>query len=50
VLSAHRLPARGRTVEEDGREFVKEPSRMDYGGIDAFFDDTFGNLINLYQE
>jgi hypothetical protein len=30
-------------------EFVKEPSRMDYGGIDAVFDDTFGNLINLHQ-
>jgi hypothetical protein len=28
---------------------VKEPSRMDYGGIDAVFDDTFGNLINLHQ-
>lgn len=33
-----------------GVEFVKEPSRMDYGGIDAVFDDTFGNLINLHQD
>jgi Glyoxalase/Bleomycin resistance protein/Dioxygenase superfamily len=33
-----------------GVEFVKEPSRMDYGGIGAVFDDTFGNLINLHQE
>ncbi len=29
--------------------FVKELSRMDYGGMDAVFDDTFGNLINLHQ-
>jgi hypothetical protein len=33
-----------------GVEFVKEPSRMDYRGIDAVFDDAFGNLINLHQE
>jgi catechol 2,3-dioxygenase-like lactoylglutathione lyase family enzyme len=33
-----------------GVVFVKEPARMDYGGIDAVFDDTFGNLINLHQE
>jgi hypothetical protein len=51
ALSARRrLPARGRAAEEDGRGVVKEPSRMDYGGIDAVFDDTFGNLINLHQE
>jgi hypothetical protein len=30
-------------------ESVKELSRMDYGGIDAVLDDTFGNLINLHQ-
>jgi predicted enzyme related to lactoylglutathione lyase len=33
-----------------GVVFVKEPARMDYGGMDAVFDDTFGNLINLHQE
>lgn len=33
-----------------GVESSREPSRMDYGGIDAVFDDTFGNLINLHQE
>lgn len=33
-----------------GVEFTKEPSRMDYGGVDAVFDDTFGNLINLHQD
>ena len=33
-----------------GVVFVKEPARMDYGGVDAVFDDTFGNLINLHQK
>jgi hypothetical protein len=33
-----------------GVVFVKEPGRMDYGGTDAVFDDTCGNLINLYQD
>jgi hypothetical protein len=30
--------------------FVKEPSRMPYGGIDAVFDDTCGNLVDLHQD
>jgi predicted enzyme related to lactoylglutathione lyase len=33
-----------------GVVFVKEPGRMDYGGTDAVFDDTCGNLINLHQD
>jgi catechol 2,3-dioxygenase-like lactoylglutathione lyase family enzyme len=40
---AERLKARGVV-------FVKEPARMDYGGMDAVFDDTCGNLINLHQD
>jgi catechol 2,3-dioxygenase-like lactoylglutathione lyase family enzyme len=40
---AVRLKARGVV-------FVKEPARMDYGGMDAVFDDTCGNLINLHQD
>jgi catechol 2,3-dioxygenase-like lactoylglutathione lyase family enzyme len=40
---ADRLKARGVV-------FVKEPDRRDYGGIDAVFDDTCGNLINLHQD
>ena len=43
VREAERLKAMGVV-------FVKEPARMGYGGIDAVFDDTFGNLINLHQE
>jgi catechol 2,3-dioxygenase-like lactoylglutathione lyase family enzyme len=34
----------------NGVVFVKEPGRMDYGGIDAVFDDSCGNLINLHQD
>jgi catechol 2,3-dioxygenase-like lactoylglutathione lyase family enzyme len=40
---AERLKAKGVV-------FVKEPGRMAYGGMDAVFDDTCGNLINLHQD
>ena len=40
---AERLKARGVV-------FVKEPGRMPYGGMDAVFDDTCGNLVNLHQD
>jgi catechol 2,3-dioxygenase-like lactoylglutathione lyase family enzyme len=40
---AERLKAKGVV-------FVKEPGRMAYGGIDAVFDDTCGNLLNLHQD
>jgi catechol 2,3-dioxygenase-like lactoylglutathione lyase family enzyme len=33
-----------------GVAFVSEPYRRDYGGIDAVFDDTCGNLLNLHQD
>jgi catechol 2,3-dioxygenase-like lactoylglutathione lyase family enzyme len=33
-----------------GVVFVSEPREMDYGGIDAVFDDGCGNLHNLHQE
>ena len=36
-------------LKANGVVFVKEPGRMDYGGMDAVFDDTCGNLINLHQ-
>ena len=39
---AQRLKAKGVV-------FVMEPSRRDYGGIDAVFTDTCGNLLNLHQ-
>jgi predicted enzyme related to lactoylglutathione lyase len=40
---AERLKARGLV-------FVREPARMDYGGMDAVFDDTCSNLVNLHQD
>jgi catechol 2,3-dioxygenase-like lactoylglutathione lyase family enzyme len=43
VGEAERLKAKGVV-------FVKEPGRMPYGGIDAVFADSCGNLINLHQD
>jgi catechol 2,3-dioxygenase-like lactoylglutathione lyase family enzyme len=43
VAEAERLKAKGVV-------FVKEPWRRDYGGTDAMFADTCGNLINLHQD
>jgi catechol 2,3-dioxygenase-like lactoylglutathione lyase family enzyme len=43
VGDAGRLRAKGVV-------FVKEPARMEYGGTDAVFDDTCGNLLNLHQD
>jgi predicted enzyme related to lactoylglutathione lyase len=40
---AERLKAKGVV-------FTKEPGRMPYGGIDAVFDDSCGNLLNLHQD
>jgi predicted enzyme related to lactoylglutathione lyase len=40
---AERLKAKGVV-------FVREPARMDYGGLDAVFADTCGNLLNLHQD
>jgi catechol 2,3-dioxygenase-like lactoylglutathione lyase family enzyme len=40
---AERLKAKGVV-------FVTEPWRRDYGGIDAVFTDTCGNLLNLHQD
>jgi predicted enzyme related to lactoylglutathione lyase len=37
-------------LKSKGVVFVREPGRMPYGGMDAVFDDTCGNLINLHQD
>jgi hypothetical protein len=37
-------------LRANGVEFTMPPTRMDYGGTDAVFDDTCGNLINLHQD
>jgi catechol 2,3-dioxygenase-like lactoylglutathione lyase family enzyme len=37
-------------LKAKGVVFVKEPTRMAYGGMDAVFADTCGNLLNLHQD
>jgi catechol 2,3-dioxygenase-like lactoylglutathione lyase family enzyme len=43
IGEAERLKAKGVV-------FVTEPWRRDYGGMDAVFADTCGNLLNLHQD
>jgi catechol 2,3-dioxygenase-like lactoylglutathione lyase family enzyme len=43
AADAERLKAKGVV-------FVKEAARMAYGGIDAVFEDTCGNLLDLHQD
>jgi catechol 2,3-dioxygenase-like lactoylglutathione lyase family enzyme len=52
VLSLHTDNCVGEAerLKAKGVVFVKEPGRMAYGGMDAVFDDTCGNLINLHQD
>ncbi len=52
VLSLRTDDCAGETeqLKAKGVVFVKEPGRMAYGGIDAVFDDTCGNLVNLHQD
>jgi predicted enzyme related to lactoylglutathione lyase len=33
-----------------GVTFTLEPTKMPYGGTDAIFDDTCGNLVGLHQD
>jgi catechol 2,3-dioxygenase-like lactoylglutathione lyase family enzyme len=42
--------AEAERLKAQGVVFVKEPRRMDYGGLDAVFADSCGNLINLHQD
>jgi catechol 2,3-dioxygenase-like lactoylglutathione lyase family enzyme len=37
-------------LKAKGVVFVREPFRADYGGMDAVFDDTCGNLLNLHED
>ena len=39
-----------RELSDRGAVFVSEPQPMGYGGMDAVFDDTCGNLVNLHQD
>jgi catechol 2,3-dioxygenase-like lactoylglutathione lyase family enzyme len=42
--------AEAERLKAKGVVFVKEPGRMAYGGMDAVFADTCGNLLNLHQD
>jgi predicted enzyme related to lactoylglutathione lyase len=42
--------AEAERLKAKGVVFVREPSRMEYGGMDAVFTDTCGNLLNLHQD
>ena len=44
------IAADAERLKAKGVVFVKEPARMAYGGIDAVFEDTCGNLLNLHQD
>jgi predicted enzyme related to lactoylglutathione lyase len=37
-------------LKAKGAMFVKEPGPMPYGGIDAVFADSCGNMLNLHQD
>lgn len=39
-----------RELVAKGVTFTLEPTKMEYGGTDAVFDDGCGNLINLHQD
>jgi predicted enzyme related to lactoylglutathione lyase len=49
-LRADDCAAEAERLRAEGVVFVKEPGRMAYGGIDAVFADTCGNLLNLHQD
>jgi catechol 2,3-dioxygenase-like lactoylglutathione lyase family enzyme len=52
VLSLRTGDCRGEAdrLKAKGVVFVKEPARMAYGGMDAVFADSCGNLLNLHQD
>jgi predicted enzyme related to lactoylglutathione lyase len=49
-LATDDCQAEAERLRAKGVVFVKEPSRMPYGGIDAVFADSCGNLLNLHQD
>jgi catechol 2,3-dioxygenase-like lactoylglutathione lyase family enzyme len=49
-LATDNCAAEAERLKAKGVMFVKEPYWRDYGGIDAVFTDTCGNLLNLHQD
>jgi catechol 2,3-dioxygenase-like lactoylglutathione lyase family enzyme len=44
------IQAEYKTLQGKGVRFTMAPTKMPYGGTDAVFDDTCGNLICLHQD
>ena len=44
------IQSEAERLKAKGVVFVMEPTRMPYGGTDAVFDDTCGNLLDLHQD
>jgi catechol 2,3-dioxygenase-like lactoylglutathione lyase family enzyme len=42
--------AEAERLKAKGVVFVREPAGMAYGGTDAVFDDSCGNLLDLHQD
>ena len=49
-LATDDCQAEAERLRAKGVVFVKDPYRRDYGGIDAVFADSCGNLLNLHQD
>jgi catechol 2,3-dioxygenase-like lactoylglutathione lyase family enzyme len=49
-LTTNDCAAEAERLKAKGVVFVREPGRMGYGGMDAVFADTCGNLLNLHQD
>jgi catechol 2,3-dioxygenase-like lactoylglutathione lyase family enzyme len=49
-LTTNDCAAEAERLKAKGVVFVKEPGRMAYGGMDAVFADSCGNLLNLHQD
>jgi catechol 2,3-dioxygenase-like lactoylglutathione lyase family enzyme len=49
-LTTDDCAAEAERLKAKGVVFVKEPGRMAYGGMDAVFADSCGNLLNHHQD
>ena len=48
-FSSDDLQAEYERLKQAGVVFRMEPTKMEYGGTDAMFEDGCGNLINIHQ-
>ena len=50
TLTTHDIQRDYEALVAKGVEFSMPPTKMEYGGTDAVFDDTCGNRIGLHQD